>query len=143
MLHGTIVGRVGQNPRFIETNGTTLASFSVASTRRWTDNQGTQHDTTTWVNVTVSNGQVNAAKYLRKGDQVACTGQMELNNYTARDGQQRTSLEMRFAQIGLLANPRDKDGELIRGTYVNGNDAHAADAVPEPPAAPADDEIPF
>ena len=47
-----IVGNVGKDPEIKNNNGSNIARFSVATTDRWTDQQGQKQERTEWHNIT-------------------------------------------------------------------------------------------
>jgi len=65
-----IVGNLGRDPEMRYTpDGTPVTHFSVATNRRWTDQEGQQHDETTWWRVTAWGRQAEVCnQYLQKGE---------------------------------------------------------------------------
>ena len=65
----TLVGYLGNDPdmRFTP-NGQAVTSFSVASSRKYTNNSGQQIDETTWFRISVWGAQAESCnQYLAKG----------------------------------------------------------------------------
>ena len=49
MLQVQVIGNLGADAEVKEFNGSKGVCFNVAHTERWTDEQGTKHENTTWV----------------------------------------------------------------------------------------------
>lgn len=78
--------------------GTAIASFPIAISSGYGDNKKT-----TWVRCSLFGKRAEGGliQYLKKGTQVAVSGEISLNEYE-RDGQQRSSLELRVNEIDLI-----------------------------------------
>lgn len=109
----TIVGHLGRDPELRYTpQGTAVANFSIATTEKRKGEDGTE--TTTWFRVTVFGKQAEIAQqYLSKGKQVYVEGRLKLNEYTDRDGNKRSSLEVTADNFQMLGgNPSgEQSGE--------------------------------
>ncbi len=138
-----VVGNVGHDPELRYTpSGIAVTDFSVASSRRWTDQNGQAVERTTWWRVTCWRRQAEVvAQYVKKGSQVmVVANQIEANAYTGRDGEARASLditadEVRFLQGSSSMVPEGGDDyNAVDGGYPQDNDF-----------APPDDanDIPF
>lgn len=102
----TVLGYLGKDPeiRYL-TDGTAVCSFSVATTERKKDKSGDYHDATMWFKVNVWGKQGEAAnQYLSKGSQVYVDGRLSQQEYTDRDGNKRTSLEVRASEVQFLSS---------------------------------------
>ena len=87
-----LIGRLGADPEPNQTrNNTPVTNLSIATNRSWQDDRGERQEDTTWHDVTVWGGTAEACcKYLSKGRRVAVTGRIEKQEYTDRDGIDRT-----------------------------------------------------
>ena len=104
-----LIGNLGQNPEVKETtNGKKLAKFSVATNESYRDENGKEVKETMWHNLTVWGKQADiAAKYLKKGSEVAIEGKLSNLNYTDKDGVKRYVTEItvnEFLMLGGKAN---------------------------------------
>lgn len=107
-----IVGNVGSDAEMRYTqSGQAVTSFSVAVSQSWADkNTGERREKTKWFRCSVWGAAAeNAAKYITKGKQVMCIGDVEANAYTAQDGSLRSSLDLRVQTWQLLGNRGDSD----------------------------------
>ena len=99
-----ILGRVGRDPEVKSfANGGKIATFSVATSERWTDKQsGEKKERTEWHNVVVQgDGLVRVAdNYLRKGSKVYLEGKLQTRKWQEKDGQDRYQTEVVVSAIG-------------------------------------------
>lgn len=78
-----IIGHLGRVPEVRFTpNGRALCKFPVASTEKWTDNDGNKQERTEWFNIVVWGKQAEiAGQYLSKGKQVYIDGSIQYRQY--------------------------------------------------------------
>ena len=107
-----VIGHLGNDPEVINSATTTLVRLRIATTRRWTSENGTKHEETDWHNVSCF-GQIgtNAAKYLRRGRYIRAIGRMRSSSYE-KDGIKMRSFEIVATEpIGFMdSNPKRDDG---------------------------------
>lgn len=134
-----IVGNLGRDPEMRYTaDGTPVTNFSVATSRRWTNQDGSQGEETVWWRVTAWRRRAEiAAQYLSKGRQVMVEGRMSPDRetggpriWTGQDGVARASYELTADNIVFLQGGGDVPRRESEG------DAEGPDYV-------AEDEIPF
>lgn len=97
----TLVGNVTRDLELRYTaNGRGVASFGLAVSRRYQVN-GEWQEQTSFFNV-VAWGTLgeNAAASLSKGSRVVVTGRLEQRDYTTRDGDKRTAVEVVADELG-------------------------------------------
>jgi single-strand DNA-binding protein len=107
-----LVGHLGSDPELRYTaDGTPVAHFSVAVNRRWTKEDGSQGDETTWFRVTTWRKQAETVnQYLKKGSQVMVVGRVSGRGYVGADGTPRASLEVTADTVKFLGGaPRSED----------------------------------
>ena len=107
MYHKIVVaGYLGRDPeiRYLP-NGTPVTTFSVASSRRWTDREGQPREETVWFRVSVFGRQGEACnQHLRKGQAVLVEGRLRPGEdgnprvWIGNDGVARASFEV-VAQV--------------------------------------------
>jgi len=99
----TLVGNITRDPELRFTNsGQALASFGLAVSRRWRDQQSNEwQEKTSFFNVTAW-GQLgeNVAQSLHKGARVIVSGRLEQREYETRDGEKRTAVDIIADEIG-------------------------------------------
>ena len=133
-----IVGNLGRDPEMRYTpDGTPVTHFSVATNRRWTDQEGQQHDETTWWRVTAWGRQAEVCnQYLQKGRLVLVEGRLKPDPatggpriWTGNDGVARASFEVTALNVRFLGGGR-------------GEEAGTPTPAQEEPAE-AEEDIPF
>ncbi len=137
-----IVGNLGRDPemRYMP-DGTAVTSFSVATSRRWTDRAtGQPVDETTWFRVSVWGRQAESTnQYLSKGSKVLVEGVISPDRntggpklFTRQDGTVGSSFEIRADNVRFLSSRDD-------GEYAGGSAEGYSEAAP----AQEEDDIPF
>ena len=98
----TIIGNLTRDPELRFTNGgQAVASFGVAVTRTWKNNQGEKQEQTSFFDVSCWQSLAeNAAASLTKGSRVIVTGRPETREYEAKDGTKRTAFQIVADGIG-------------------------------------------
>ena len=97
----TLVGNLTRDPELrFTTGGRGVASFGIAVGRRYQVN-GEWQEQTSYFNITAW-GQLgeNAAATLAKGSRVIVTGRLKQREYTTRDGDKRTAIEVVADELG-------------------------------------------
>lgn len=78
-----LVGNLGRDPELRSTpSGQPVASFSLATTRRWRDKAGQRQEQTEWHNIVVWGKQAEiAGQYLTKGKQIFLEGRLQTRSW--------------------------------------------------------------
>src|SRR5262249_39454219 len=99
-----IVGYLGRDPELRYTpQGTAVCNLSVATSEKRKNSMGDSEDHTTWFRVSVWGRQAELAnEYLAKGRQVFIEGRLRQEEYTDREGNRRSSLEVNATDIQFL-----------------------------------------
>jgi single-strand DNA-binding protein len=98
----TLVGYLARDPelRFLP-SGKAVASLSMGVSNRVKEGETWVDGETTWFSVSVWEGFAeNVVESLHKGDRVIVQGGMFTRAYTTKEGEKRTSLEVRAEAIG-------------------------------------------
>lgn len=108
-----VVGYLGRDPEMRFTpSGQSVCTFSIASTRYWTDQNGQRQEKTTWFKVTTWNKQAETCnQYLAKGRLVLVEGEIEASAWTDKDGNSRATLELTAKTVKFLGGGDHEDGE--------------------------------
>jgi single-strand DNA-binding protein len=125
----TIVGYLGRDPELRYTpQGTAVCNFSVATTEKRRNARGETEEHTLWFRVAAWGRQAEVAnEYLAKGKQVYVEGRLRLEEYTDRDGNPRTSLEVNASDIHFLG----QRGESANGAAERADEINRADEEAE------------
>jgi single-strand DNA-binding protein len=135
----TIVGYLGKDPeiRYLP-DGTAVCNFSVATTEKRKDRSGEMQESTIWFRINVWGKQADAAnQYLTKGRQVYVEGRLSQQEYTDRDGNKRTSLEVRATDVQFLGSRGDDGSQPSTSSSTARQTTHSQQSGEE------DNEIPF
>ncbi len=136
----TFIGNLTDDPdlRFTQ-SGAPVASFRVASNRRYTDRSGNQQEETTFLNVNAWRDLAeNAAESLSKGDRVIVIGRVRVRSYENREGQTVWTTEIEADEIA--PSLRWAQAKANRTSGSSGGGAGGGSSTPPPPA---DDDVPF
>lgn len=120
----TIIGRLTRDPELRSLpSGRSVASFSVATNRQWTDANGQRqkqveyHNVVVWARLAETAGQ-----YLRKGSRLYVEGRLQTREWTGQDGAKRTRTEIVGDNFIML------DGRAVEGSFAGPGSATAAPA---------------
>ena len=141
----TFTGNLGRDCEVKAVGGSTVCNFSVAATSGYGDNKKTH-----WINCAIWGKQAESGlvTYLKKGQQVAISGELSLREYQAGDGTQKTSPDVRVNVVSLVGGKSEQ--APIQQQPAAQQQAYAPPqqqpASPQPPAGQAFnefDDIPF
>jgi single-strand DNA-binding protein len=160
-----LIGNLGADPEVRSTsNGSRVATLSLATSRQWKGADGQRQEKTQWHRVICWNNKVGqqladvAERYAKKGDKVYVEGEIEYRTWQDKEGQTRYSTEINCRELILLGGrggPDDEGG----GSSWSGSRAGAAAKSAAPAAGGgkkdesfedfpdaldgADDDLPF
>src|SRR5512137_2783344 len=137
-----IVGNVGRDPEMRYTpSGQAVTSFSVATNRQYTNNNGEAVKETIWFRVSAwgKTGEV-CNQYLKKGSKVLVEGRLTADPKTggpriwqSQDGSPRASFEVSAQTVRFLTSRSETEGSGTGG----------APAVDEGGVPAENEDIPF
>jgi single-strand DNA-binding protein len=106
-----LVGHLGRDAETKFTpSGASVTRFSVATTRRWKDQQSSEwKEETNWSNVTLWR-QENLANYLTKGKQVYVEGRLHTRSYDDKDGKKVYATDVIADDVILLGGKGEGGG---------------------------------
>ena len=122
-----LIGNLGSDPERKQTTNSSVTTFSVATSERWTDKAGDTHERTEWHKCVAwaRTGEI-AAEYLRKGSKVYVEGSLQTRSWQTDSGETRYMTEINVRNMQMLDSRRE--------SYDNDG----------PPANPTDDQdLPF
>ena len=143
-----LIGNLGKDPELRYTpSGQPVASFSVATTERWTDKNGQRQDRTEWHNIVVWGKLAELTnQYLKKGRPVYIEGRITTRSWDDRDGNKKYRTEIVANQVQFLSGG-PSGGAEAPGTPEppqQGGESHLEQSAP--PAGQAgipEDDLPF
>lgn len=142
-----LVGHLGRDAetRFT-TGGAAKTTFSIATSRRWKDQQtGEWKEETDWHNVVLWRSE-NLANYLTKGKQIYVEGRLQTRNYDDKDGKKTYITEVVAEDVILLSNRGGEAGagpEQSQVSAPRGPQRVPAAPANEPAGPIGDDDVPF
>ena len=103
-----IVGNLGDAPKINQTNsGKTVANFTVATSKKFKQADGSMGETTQWHRVVAWNKLAEIVRdYCRKGSKVYVEGEIETRSYD-KDGETKYVTEIIAQQLQLLDSKKD------------------------------------
>ena len=103
-----IIGKCGGDPEIRESNGSKVATISVATTERYKDKSGESKEQTEWHRVIAWNHMAEfASKNIRKGSQVYVEGKLRTRKWKDRDGIERYTTEIISENLQALGRKAD------------------------------------
>lgn len=108
-------GHLGDNPimRGADNN---VASFSVATSKKWTTKLGEKKQETVWLNWVAFGRQAETVnQYLKKGSKVLLEGEPMNNDYTNKDGVLVKQMAFRVFSVEFLDNKGDNQSDASGG----------------------------
>ncbi|MCC7549628.1 MAG: single-stranded DNA-binding protein [Burkholderiales bacterium] len=150
-----LIGNLGRDPevRYLP-SGEAVANFSIATTEKWKDKAGETQEQTEWHRVSFFGRQAEiCGEYLRKGSSVYVEGRLQTRKWTDKDGNERTTTEIRGDRMQMLGSRGGAGGagaETREADYGGGEStAPARKSAPSGAAKKPsgfddlDDDIPF
>src|SRR5580700_11048327 len=129
-----LVGHLGRDAETKFTPaGVAVTKFSVATNRRWKDQQtGEWKEETDWANVVLWR-QENLANYLTKGKQVYVEGRLQTRSWDDKDGKKQYMTEVVAEDVILLGGRGGEGGQESGPQPVSMPRSAPRTAGPAPP----------
>lgn len=129
-----LIGNLGKDPELKYTpSGVAVATFSIATSESWKDQEGNAQERTEWHNIVAWRKLAEiVGEYLKKGKKVYVEGKLQTRNYE-KDGVKRYVTEIVADQVIML------DSAGTRSSASSSMDEPA----PLHSDAPKDDDLPF
>ena len=146
-----LIGHLGRDAETAYTaSQIAVTKFSVATNRRWKDQQsGEWKEETDWSRVVLWRGE-NVAPYLTKGTQVYVEGRLQTRSYDDKEGKKVWATDVVADQVILLggrgAGAAEAGGEEYSQEPRSAPRARPAAAASAPPPSSegiGDDDVPF
>jgi single-strand DNA-binding protein len=146
----TLIGNLGADPEVRSTsNGSRVATISLATSRQWTNKAGERQEKTEWHRVVLWNNRGSnladvVEKYVKKGDKVYVEGSIQYRTWQDREGQTRYTTEINARELIMLSGRAGADQDAPVPTQV-GAGAPPKESFEDFPAAldSDDDDLPF
>ena len=127
MNRATLLGHAGRDPEIRDLqNGGRAATFTLATTEKWTDREGNPAEATEWHRVVVYGPAVKAVEaMLKKGGPVLVEGRIATRGFTDREGKERAVTE-------IVVSGRQGMVNMLGGRRPPGEAPDAGDSPPGP-----------
>ena len=108
-----LIGNLGADPEVRSTsNGSRVATLSIATSRQWKNQAGEKQEKTEWHRVVFWNTKFStladiAERFCKKGDKVYVEGSIEYRSWQDREGQTRYTTEINGRELILLSGRGD------------------------------------
>jgi single-strand DNA-binding protein len=145
-----LVGRLGRDPETRYTaGGQAVCHFTMATDETYKDRAGERQKRTEWHRITVWGKQADIAqKYLKKGSLIYVEGSIRSSEWTDKEGQKRTNIEINANTFRMLGSRSDSAGGGASRGAPGGADFDSGSSMSHPAddqAGPevSDEDIPF
>ena len=133
-----LIGTVGREAEIRETNGTKVASFSLATNERYKDKNGEYQTITDWHNIVAWRGTAEVVeKYIHKGMQVYIEGKIRTRSWDDANGNKKYVTEIIAESVQMLG--KKEDSQQPAPQQRPQHTTPIVDGIVEP----QDDDLPF
>ncbi|MCP4203074.1 MAG: single-stranded DNA-binding protein [bacterium] len=140
-----LIGNLGRDPEVRSTpSGQNVASFSLATNRKWKDRDGNRQEQTEWHNIVCWGRQAEiAGQYLSKGRQIFVEGRLQTRSWDDKQtGEKKYRTEIVCDNFQMLGSRGGSDSYSGGGSgRYNAGGGPSADTGGA--SGPDDDDIPF
>lgn len=129
-----LAGNLTRDPQLSYTpNNTAACEFGMAINRKWRDREGNAQEDVCFVDVTVyGRAGETVNQYMSKGRPILIEGRLRLRQWTNKEGQNRSKLDVVAENFTFLGSPGGAGGGR-GGQRQEGDDS---------PPPPQDDDVP-
>jgi len=148
-----LLGNLGRDPEIRSMqSGSKMASFSIATSKRWKDKvTQEQKDKTSWHNIVVfGDGLVDIIeKYVKKGSKIYCEGELQTRKWQDQDGNDRYTTEVVLqgynSNLTLLDSRNNISNNNDENTSTNQEKKISDDSLDDKKndSSDSEDDIPF
>ncbi|MCH7666490.1 MAG: single-stranded DNA-binding protein [Acidobacteria bacterium] len=144
-----LIGNLGRDPEVRSTpSGQNVASFSLATNRKWKDRDGNRQEQTEWHNIVCWGRQAEiAGQYLTKGKQIYIEGRIQTRSWDDKaSGEKKYRTEIICDNFQMLGSRGGGGGDYSGGEGsggAGGGYSGGAGSSPASSSGPDDDDIPF
>ena len=103
-----LIGLVGKEPEVRETNGTKVASFTLATSERYKDKNGEYQTNTEWHNLVCWRQADYVEKYVTKGALIYVEGKLRTRSWDDQNGNKRYVTEILVNELQSLDRKKEQ-----------------------------------
>lgn len=109
MFKAELIGNLGADAEVKEANGSKFIAMRVAHTDKWTDDAGNVHESTQWIDVTMSDPESKILPYLRQGVKIFARGNAAIRVYSSPTLKKMVGgLTIRATEVELCGGSTDE-----------------------------------
>jgi len=148
-----LLGNLGRDPEIRSMqSGKKMASFSIATSKRWKDrNTQEQKENTSWHNIVVFNeGLVDVIeRYIKKGSKIYVEGELSTRKYQDKDGNDKYTTEVVLqgynSTLTMLDSRNSGSASIEEAPNSSSSDSKLEDTLDSQvsDSKDLDDDIPF
>ena len=148
-----LLGNLGRDPEIRSMqSGKKMASFSIATSKRWKDRSTQeQKENTSWHNIVVFNeGLVDVIeKYIKKGSKIYVEGELSTRKYQDKDGNDKYTTEVVLqgynSTLTMLDSRNSGSASIEEAPNSSSSDSKLEDSIESQvsDSQDLDDDIPF
>ena len=118
-----IGGRLTRDPQLSYTpNQTAVVDFGMATNRKWTGQDGQQHDETCFADCVMFGKRAEVVnKYCHKGDSLFIEGRLTFDSWEAQDGSKRNKLKVTVENFEFVGDGSSDTGSQGRQQTSEGD----------------------
>ena len=135
-----LIGNLCKDPEVRYTQGgAAVANFTLATNEAWTDKAGAKQEKTEWHRIVVWGKTAEIVReHLTKGRQVYVEGSLQTRQWDDREGNKRTTTEIKAMRVLFLGGRSEGGSSEMRGAGGGAPSDVMTDDGPPP-----EDDIPF
>lgn len=138
-----LIGRLGKDPELRYTpSGSAVTSFTLATNRTWSGQDGQKNEETTWHNIVAWGKQAEVIKeYLSKGREVYIEGRISNRSYDDKEGNKRYISEVVVQSFSFIGSRSGGAADMP----ANETEPSGMSSPEKPPSGSTgeDDDLPF
>lgn len=143
-----LIGNLGRDPEIRQGQSSTIASFSLATTRKYKAQDGQIVSETEWHRLVAFGRLAEIIRdYLKKGSSAYIEGRLRTRKYTDKDGVEKYTTEIIVEMLQLLDRKGDNPTGAPEGHAAPARQAAPAARAPSPAATTGaldeSEDIPF
>lgn len=139
-----LIGNVGKDPELRYTpSGAAVASFSLATSRKWTDKNGNKSEQTQWHNIVAWNKLAEIiGEYVKKGTKLYISGEIRYEKYE-KDGETKYITKIVANEMQMLSSKNASSATVNRAPTQEPEQRGPVDPMTPSVGEDWDDDIPF
>lgn len=127
----TLLGRIGKKDEKVLKNGNALTVLSIATSKKWKNQQGEQQEETTWHTVQCFNKLAEIAKkYAHVGQIVYIEGEINHRKQESGNGEVKYYYSINCNELKLIPGQKKPEDTGNASTFQNGNSSDFDDLIP-------------